>query len=286
MLRTPSSSPCSMMRDSPTAGPPRPAPSRRPGASDRKGDRPMPTTVAGFGPGERRLNGVQTTGRDYRNLSEPAFGTRRTNDVEIEVRDGTVLMADLFRPDADGRFPALVSFSPYPRQIQDVGAPLGFIEAGASRLLRAARLRPRDRQRPRHRRLGRRLRPLRRAGARRPPRPRRMGGRPALVRRQRRDARHQLLRHGAARRRRDEPPHLKAIAPLAHHRRPLRGGVPPRPAQRRLHLRLAAGDRGDVREARRLLARRPARSRPRHPPHPGDPRADAAPSTARRSSPC
>ena len=92
----------------------------------------MPIKSAGFGPGERRLNGVQTTGRDYRNLSEPAFGMRRTNDVEIEVRDGTVLMADLFRPDADGRFPALVSFSPYPRQIQDVGAPLGFIEAGAS----------------------------------------------------------------------------------------------------------------------------------------------------------
>ena len=33
---------------------------------------------------------------------------------------------------SDGAFPALVSFSPYPRQIQDVGAPLGFIEAGAS----------------------------------------------------------------------------------------------------------------------------------------------------------
>ena len=92
----------------------------------------MPTSVAGFGPGERRLNGVQTTGRDYRNLSEPAFGMRRTNDVEVAVRDGTLLMADLFRPDADGRFSGLLSFSPYPRQIQDVGAPLGFIEAGAS----------------------------------------------------------------------------------------------------------------------------------------------------------
>ncbi len=92
----------------------------------------MSATIAGFGSGQRRLNGEQTTGRDYRNLSEPAFATRRTNDVEIAVRDGTVLMADLLRPDADGRFPALLSFSPYPRQIQDVGAPLGFIEAGAS----------------------------------------------------------------------------------------------------------------------------------------------------------
>lgn len=92
----------------------------------------MSTKVAGLGPGERRLNGVQTTGRDYRNLSAPDFATRRTNDVAIAVRDGVELMADLFQPDAEGRFPALLSFSPYPRQIQDVGAPLGFIEAGAS----------------------------------------------------------------------------------------------------------------------------------------------------------
>ena len=32
----------------------------------------------------------------------------------------------------DGRFPALIAASPYPRQIQDLGAPMGFIEAGAS----------------------------------------------------------------------------------------------------------------------------------------------------------
>ncbi|MER2509328.1 MAG: CocE/NonD family hydrolase [Amaricoccus sp.] len=92
----------------------------------------MSNKVAGLGPGERRLNGEQTTGREYRNLSTPDFGMRRTNDVGIAMRDGTELMADLFQPDADGRFPALLSFSPYPRQIQDVGAPLGFIEAGAS----------------------------------------------------------------------------------------------------------------------------------------------------------
>jgi len=50
----------------------------------------------------------------------------------VPVRDGTILLADLFQPDSHGAFPALVSFSPYPRQIQDLGAPLGFIEAGAS----------------------------------------------------------------------------------------------------------------------------------------------------------
>jgi putative CocE/NonD family hydrolase len=92
----------------------------------------MSQKVAGIEPGERHLNGPQTTGRDFRSLSEPLFAIRRTNNIGIRVRDGTTLMADLFQPDADGRFPALLSFSPYPRQIQDVGAPLGFIEAGAS----------------------------------------------------------------------------------------------------------------------------------------------------------
>ena len=92
----------------------------------------MSVEASGIGSGERRLNGVQTSGRDYRNLSEPEFAMRRTNDVCVAMRDGTTLMADLFQPDAEGRFPALLSFSPYPRQIQDVGAPLGFIEAGAS----------------------------------------------------------------------------------------------------------------------------------------------------------
>lgn len=92
----------------------------------------MAEKVAGIGPGERHLNGEQTTGRQYRNLSEPSYSVRRTNNVGIHVRDGTTLLADLFQPDAEGRFPALLAFSPYPRQIQDVGAPLGFIEAGAS----------------------------------------------------------------------------------------------------------------------------------------------------------
>jgi uncharacterized protein len=78
----------------------------------------------------KQLNGPQTTGRDYRNLSEPQHRVRRENNVEITVRDGTTLLADVHRPDAEGRFPALIAASPYPRQIQDLGAPMGFIEAG------------------------------------------------------------------------------------------------------------------------------------------------------------
>ena len=88
--------------------------------------------VAGVGRGQRQLNGPQTTGREYRNLSEPAHGMRCDQDVAVGMRDGTQLLADVHRPDGDGRFPALIAASPYPRQIQDLGAPMGFIEAGAT----------------------------------------------------------------------------------------------------------------------------------------------------------
>jgi predicted acyl esterase len=80
----------------------------------------------------RRLNGPQTTGRDYRNLSEPQYHTRRDNNVAIGMRDGTALMADVHRPETDGPVPALIAASPYPRQIQDLGAPMGFVEADAT----------------------------------------------------------------------------------------------------------------------------------------------------------
>lgn len=92
----------------------------------------MNSQVSGIEPGQRHLNGPQTTGRDYRSLSAVEFDIHRTNDVPIALRDGTKLQADLFQPDANGRFPALIAVSPYPRQIQDFGIPLGMVEAGAS----------------------------------------------------------------------------------------------------------------------------------------------------------
>ncbi len=90
------------------------------------------STVSGTEPGQRRLNGPQTTGRGYRNLSGPAHRIRHDRNVGVGMRDGMRLLADVHRPDTDGRFPALIAASPYPRQIQDLGAPMGFIEAGAT----------------------------------------------------------------------------------------------------------------------------------------------------------
>ena len=67
----------------------------------------MSTTIESAGPaaGERQLNGPQTTGRQYRQLSEPTYRMVVDNDVEVRMRDGARLFADVHRPDADGRFP-------------------------------------------------------------------------------------------------------------------------------------------------------------------------------------
>ena len=88
--------------------------------------------VAGIDKGQRQLNGPQTTGRDYNNLSQPQFDKISDHDVPIAVRDGIHLLADIHRPQQEGQFPVLIAASPYLRQIQDLGAPAGFIEAGAS----------------------------------------------------------------------------------------------------------------------------------------------------------
>src|SRR5664279_1521452 len=92
----------------------------------------MKQSVSGISPGQRHLNGPQDTGRVYYNLSEPQFGMVREDDVEVPMRDGINLLADVYIPDGGGKYPVLIAASPYPRQIQNMGAPLGFVEAGAS----------------------------------------------------------------------------------------------------------------------------------------------------------
>jgi predicted acyl esterase len=87
---------------------------------------------SGIEPGQRRLNGPQTTGREYRNLSQPNHVMAHDDDTAVPMRDGVTLLADVHRPAEPGRYPVLVAASPYPRQIQNLGAPAGFIEAGAS----------------------------------------------------------------------------------------------------------------------------------------------------------
>jgi predicted acyl esterase len=92
----------------------------------------MSVKASGIERGQRKLYGPQTTGREYVNLSAPEYSIERENSVEVPMRDGTILLADIWRPAAEGQFPPLMAAAPYPRQIQDLGAPAGVIEAGTS----------------------------------------------------------------------------------------------------------------------------------------------------------
>ncbi len=69
----------------------------------------MAGKVSGAGPGQRQLNGIQTTGRDYRALSTPDYGMTQDDDVAVPMRDGISLLADVIRPDGPGKFPVLIA---------------------------------------------------------------------------------------------------------------------------------------------------------------------------------
>ncbi|MFJ2750885.1 CocE/NonD family hydrolase [Streptomyces sp. NPDC087297] len=90
------------------------------------------TTTATASASELPLNGPQTSGRAYADLSPEAHSVTTERNVRIRTRDGIELLADVFRPTEPGTYPVLVAVSPYPRQIQDSGIPLPIVEAGRS----------------------------------------------------------------------------------------------------------------------------------------------------------
>ncbi|MBI3024395.1 MAG: CocE/NonD family hydrolase [Candidatus Tectomicrobia bacterium] len=66
-----------------------------------------------------------------RERSEPRYNIRAEADQRIKMRDGVHLAADVYRPRTAGqKFPALLSISPYTRQLQVTEVTLGQNEAG------------------------------------------------------------------------------------------------------------------------------------------------------------
>ncbi len=58
-------------------------------------------------------------------LSKPQHKVREEKNVSVAMRDGIRVAADISRPDTAGRFPSLVSISPYGKEIQKLKSPLG-----------------------------------------------------------------------------------------------------------------------------------------------------------------
>jgi predicted acyl esterase len=73
--------------------------------------------------------------------SKPIYQIKVDKDVYIPTRDGVRLAADIFRPNAGGKFPALLAYGQYGKEVEEMGltfppqarpSPLwdGAIEAG------------------------------------------------------------------------------------------------------------------------------------------------------------
>ena len=50
--------------------------------------------------------------------SKPVYGVKTEKDVSITMRDRISLAADVYRPNAKGKFPALLAYGPYGKELQ------------------------------------------------------------------------------------------------------------------------------------------------------------------------
>lgn len=70
--------------------------------------------------------------------SKPTYKMKEEKNIYVKMRDGVRLACDIYRPDVEGRFPALLSMGPYGKDIQTLNVPRrprhksewGAIEAG------------------------------------------------------------------------------------------------------------------------------------------------------------
>jgi len=53
-------------------------------------------------------------------ISQPKYKIRKETDVRVPMRDGIDIVVDIFRPNSEERFPALVALSPYGKEMQAV----------------------------------------------------------------------------------------------------------------------------------------------------------------------
>jgi predicted acyl esterase len=56
-------------------------------------------------------------------ISQPRYRIKAEENVYVTMRDGVRLVVDIFRPDAPGKFPALLALSPYGKELQKLLLP-------------------------------------------------------------------------------------------------------------------------------------------------------------------
>jgi len=55
--------------------------------------------------------------------SNPIYKIRVDKNIYVKMRDGVSLACDIYRPDAEGKFPALLGMSPYSKEVQTLKVP-------------------------------------------------------------------------------------------------------------------------------------------------------------------
>jgi predicted acyl esterase len=56
-------------------------------------------------------------------FSKPVYGIREERDVYVTTSDGTRLCLDIFRPNSEGKFPALIAWGGYGKDLQSIDIP-------------------------------------------------------------------------------------------------------------------------------------------------------------------
>ena len=86
-------------------------------------------------PPKQHFHGEQLAGWTPKAQSPGAYEVTCQPNVAVRLADGTDLRGDLYRPAAEGAFPALVAWSSYPRAFQQTGLPLPINENGVVRYI-------------------------------------------------------------------------------------------------------------------------------------------------------
>ena len=69
-------------------------------------------------------------------VTAPAPDIRVERDVAVALRDGTRLRVNVFRPEAPGRFPVLMSAHPYGKDVLPARTPFGYLPLKRYRFIR------------------------------------------------------------------------------------------------------------------------------------------------------
>jgi putative CocE/NonD family hydrolase len=82
-------------------------------------------------PLKARLSHLQLAGWQPARVAHEGLGCRLLADVMIPMEDGTRLSADVYLPKTPGRYPVILQFSAYNRDLHTIGVPKGTNEIGS-----------------------------------------------------------------------------------------------------------------------------------------------------------